>query len=196
MSTPTPAPGDAEVHHFVDLAAWEAWLAEHYELPAGAWLLIAKKGSAQTSVTITQALDVALCYGWIDSQRKSYDDDFYLQRYSPRRPSGSWSRVNVDKVAALTEAGRMRAPGLAEVEAARADGRWEAAYVSQKEAGVPPDLATALAGSAPAAATFAQLGKTAQYAVILQLLKARTPATRAARLARTIAQLAAGQPVR
>jgi uncharacterized protein YdeI (YjbR/CyaY-like superfamily) len=196
MGTPTQPLDGAEMILFADVAEWESWLAEHYELPAGVWLLIAKKGSGQTSVTITQALDVALCYGWIDSQRRSHDEHFYLQRYSPRRPKGSWSRVNVDKVAALMAAGRMRAPGLAEVAAAKADGRWDAAYESQKEAGTPPDLAAALAGDEQAAAAFAQLGRTARYAVILRLLKARTPATRAARLAKTITQLAAGRPVR
>ncbi|WP_207929353.1 hypothetical protein, partial [Actinomadura sp. 6K520] len=117
--------------HFADAAQWEAWLAANHQSDGGAWLKIAKKGSAATSVTIGEALDVALCYGWIDSQRKSYDEHFYLQRYSRRRKGSPWSRVNVERVEALTEAGRMRPPGLAQVAAARADGRWDAAYTGR-----------------------------------------------------------------
>lgn len=122
--------------HFADAAEWEAWLAADHESDGGAWLKIAKKGSAATSVTIGEALDVALCYGWIDSQRKSCDEHFYLQRYSRRRKGSPWSRVNVERVEALTAAGRMRPPGLAEVAAAKADGRWDAAYTAQRHADV------------------------------------------------------------
>ncbi|MFS1300044.1 YdeI/OmpD-associated family protein [Streptosporangium longisporum] len=175
--------------HFEDAAAWEAWLAAHHESGDGAWLRIAKKGSAATSVTITQALEVALCYGWIDSHRRAHDEDFYLQRYSRRRRGGAWSRVNVERVEALTAAGRMRPPGLAEVAAARADGRWEAAYTAQRDAVVPADLAGALAAHPRAAARFDALGRTGRYRLILPLLKARTPAGRAARLDGAISTL-------
>ncbi|TDC51425.1 hypothetical protein E1281_20425 [Actinomadura sp. KC345] len=106
--------------HFTDAAEWEMWLVAHHDTEGGVWLKIAKKGSGATSVTIAEALDVALCNGWIDSQRKSCDEDFYLQRYSRRRKGSPWSRVNVEKAEALTAAGRMRPPGLAEVAAARA----------------------------------------------------------------------------
>lgn len=112
--------------HFSDAAQWESWLAEHHEDEGGVWLKIAKKGSAVTSVTIEQALQVALCYGWIDSHRKSYDEHCFLQRYSRRRKRSPWSRLNVERVEALIAAGRMRAPGLAEVAAAQADSRWTA----------------------------------------------------------------------
>jgi uncharacterized protein YdeI (YjbR/CyaY-like superfamily) len=112
---------------FADAAAWEAWLAEHHERESGVWLKIAKKSSGKTSVTVAEALDVALCYGWIDSQRKPYDEDHYLQRYSARRRKSPWSRINVDKAEALVAAGRMRDPGLAAIQAAKADGRWDAA---------------------------------------------------------------------
>jgi uncharacterized protein YdeI (YjbR/CyaY-like superfamily) len=176
---------------FENAGQWEAWLAAHHDSAADAWLKIAKKGSGVPTVTIREALDVALCYGWIDSQRKSYDDSYYLQRYSRRRPTSAWSKVNVDRVEELTAAGRMRAPGLAEVAAAKADGRWDAAYASQRTAEVPPDLAAALADRPTARAAFEALGKTDRYALILQLLKARTPETRAARLQKIMATLGA-----
>ncbi|MEV0424078.1 YdeI/OmpD-associated family protein [Streptosporangium canum] len=178
--------------HFEDAARWESWLAEHHGNEGGVWLKIAKKGSAVPLVTIGQALEVALCYGWIDSRRKSYDEHSFLQRYSRRRKGSPWSRVNVESVAALTAAGRMRPPGLAEVAAAQADGRWEAAYTAQRDATVPPDLAEALAAHPAAAAGFEALGKTGRYLVILPLLKARTPAGRAARLRKAIAGLPGG----
>jgi uncharacterized protein YdeI (YjbR/CyaY-like superfamily) len=172
--------------HFADAAQWESWLAELHEAEGGVWLKIAKKGSAVASVTAVQALEVALCYGWIDSQRKSYDEHCFLQRYSRRRKGSPWSRVNVERVEALTAAGRMRPPGLAEVAAAQADGRWAAAYTAQRNATVPPDLAEALEAHPEAAARFEALDKTGRYLVILPLLKARTPAGRAVRLQKAI----------
>jgi uncharacterized protein YdeI (YjbR/CyaY-like superfamily) len=116
-----------DVIAFADAARWEFWLADHHDRKTGVWVKIAKKGSGRTSVTLAEALDVALCYGWIDSQRKPYDDDHYLQRYSPRRRKSPWSRINADKAEALIAAGRMREPGLAAILAAKADGRWDAA---------------------------------------------------------------------
>jgi len=113
---------------FADAARWESWLADHHRRKTGVWVKIAKKGSGEASVTLAEVLDVALCYGWIDSQRKAHDEDHYLQRYSPRRPNSPWSRVNVGKAEALVAAGRMREPGLAAMLTARADGRWDAAY--------------------------------------------------------------------
>ena len=135
---------------FPDAAAFEAWLEEHVEHQPGVWLKVAKKSSGIPSLTDDEAVDVGLCFGWISGQRKGLDETHYLQKYVPRRPRSRWSQVNVRKVEELLAAGRMRPAGLAEVEAARADGRWDAAYVSQKEATVPPDLAAALAAS-PAA---------------------------------------------
>jgi len=178
-----------EVHEFPDAAAWEAWLAERHDTSAEAWLRIAKKGSGLASIVIGDALDVALCYGWIDGQRRSLDEVSFLQRYCPRRPRSAWSQVNVAKIEVLTGAGRMRPPGIAQVEAAKADGRWEAAYESQRNAEVPPDLAAALAGDPEAAAAFEKLGRSDRYWIILQLLKARTPDTRAKVLARSIERL-------
>src|SRR5918998_6711471 len=125
-----------EVIAFRDADAWEGWLAVNHERQAGVWLKMAKKGSGIPAVTDDEVVDIGLCYGWISGQRRSLDERHYLQKYVPRRPRSLWSRVNVDKVEMLLAAGRMREPGLAEVRAAKADGRWEAAYASQKEATV------------------------------------------------------------
>ncbi|WST34879.1 YdeI/OmpD-associated family protein [Streptomyces sp. NBC_01166] len=173
----------------------EAWLEEHHGERTELWLKIAKKSSGITSVTASEVLDAALCSGWIDGRRKSLDETYYLQRISPRRPGSPWSLVNVRKVEALTAADRMREPGLAEVRAAREDGRWETAYPSQKEATVPADLAAALAGAPRAAERFERLGRTDRYLVILQLLKARTPGLRATRLERLVTKLVSGEKV-
>jgi uncharacterized protein YdeI (YjbR/CyaY-like superfamily) len=174
-----------------DAARWESWLAAEHEVQAEAWLRIARAHSGIVSVTPAEALEVALCFGWIDGLRRACDDVSFLQRYSRRRPGGSWSKANVAKAEALMAAGRMRPSGLAEVAAAKADGRWQAAYESQRTAAVPPDLAAALASDARANAAFERLGKSGRYAVILPLLKARTPEARARILARAIARLAA-----
>jgi len=190
MST-KPAVNEAEVIAFRDAAEFETWLDAHVDLPVGVWLKIAKKGSGVPSLTGDEAVDVGLCYGWISGQRKSHDEVYYLQKYVPRRPRSRWSQVNVAKVEELIAAGRMRPSGLAEVEAAKADGRWAAAYQSQRHATVPPDLATALAASPPAAQAFSALTKTQQYAVILNLATARTASARAARLRRAMTALEA-----
>ncbi|MEU9059544.1 YdeI/OmpD-associated family protein [Streptomyces sp. NPDC048430] len=183
----------AEPLFFERVELLDAWLEEHHGERTELWLKIAKKSSGITSVTASEVLDAALCSGWIDGQRKSLDEVYYLQRISPRRPGSSWSLVNVRKVEALTAAGRMREPGLAEVRAAREDGRWETAYPSQKEATVPADLAAALAAAPRAAERFEQLSRTDRYLVILELLRARTPELRAARLDRLVTKLAAGE---
>jgi uncharacterized protein YdeI (YjbR/CyaY-like superfamily) len=176
---------------FPDADAWESWLAARHGVESEAWLRIAKRHAGIATITIADALDVALCYGWIDGQRRAHDDVSFLQRYSPRRPNSSWSKVNVAKVEALLAAGRMRPAGLAEVEAAKMDGRWAAAYESQRTATVPPDLAAALAGNPEANAAFERLGRSDRYAVILPLLKARTPQARAKVLAQAVTRLAA-----
>ncbi|MFI9510287.1 YdeI family protein [Nocardia sp. NPDC052566] len=179
----------AEVFTFADAGAWESWLAGAHERADGAWLRIAKKGSGRTTITLAAAAEIGLCYGWIDSQRKTYDADHYLQRYSPRRPASSWSRVNVDKAEALIAAGRMRAPGFAVIAAAKADGRWDAAYASQRTATVPPDLAAALAADVRAREHFDRLDRTRQYALLLRLMKARTADARAGQLRQIVASL-------
>lgn len=179
-----------DVLEFPDAAGWESWLDAQHEVRAEAWLRIGKRASGIPLLMIADALDVALCFGWIDGQRRAYDDVSFLQRYSRRRPKSSWSKINVVKVEALTAAGRMRPPGLAQVAAAKADGRWQAAYESQRNAEVPPDLAAALAANARATAAFERLGRSDRYQVILPLLKARTAEMRATLLARAVARLA------
>jgi uncharacterized protein YdeI (YjbR/CyaY-like superfamily) len=174
---------------FRDAAEFEAWLAEHVDLTRGLWIKVAKKGSGVASLTDDEAVDVGLCFGWISGQRKALDEVYYLQKYVPRRPRSRWSQVNVRKVESLTAAGRLRPSGLAEIEAAKADGRWDAAYASQAEATVPADLAAALAANPRAAQTFAALSKTRQYAVILELVTARSIDMRTAHLRKAIAAL-------
>lgn len=183
---------EAPVIHFADAAAFEAWLEEHVGHQPGVWLKIAKQGTGIASLTSDEAVDSGLCFGWIPGQRKGLDEAYYLQKYVPRRPRSRWSQVNVRKVEELQAAGRMRPAGLAEVAAAQADGRWDAAYASQRDATVPPDLAVALAASPRAAAAFSGLGRTAQYAVILDVVTARTPATRAAHVSAAIDVLESG----
>ncbi|NEW38717.1 OmdA domain containing protein [Nocardia cyriacigeorgica] len=174
-----------------DTAEWESWLSAHHDHAKDVWVKIAKKGAASTTITLSEALDGALCYGWIDSVRRGYDANHYVQRYSPRRARSPWSQVNVAKVEALMAAGRMRAPGLAAVEAARADGRWEAAYASQREATIPEDLAAALDRDPAAREQFDSLDRTGQYALFLRLMKASTQVRRANQLRRIIEELSA-----
>ena len=184
-------------HDVLDLpdgAAWEAWLEEHHATAPEVWLRIAKKGSGLASLSIGEALDGALCFGWIDGQRRGLDDVSFLQRYCPRRARSSWSQVNVEKVARLTAEGRMRPAGQAEVDAARADGRWDAAYERQSTAAVPDDLAAALAADPPAEAAFAALGRSERYLVMLPILKATTPSARARMVARAVTRLSTARP--
>src|SRR4051812_27522129 len=190
----TDNPVEAEgAFTFADTVEWERWLADHHDTRQAVWIRIAKKGSALRSVSAEEATEVALCFGWIDSHRKSLDETWFLQKFTPRRARSAWSRVNVDRVEALMAAGPMRDPGLAQVAAAKADGRWDAAYESQRTATVPADLETALATNTEARKTFESLGRSDRYALILRLLKARTAEQRAAQLARSVAMLEAGE---
>lgn len=187
--------GGMEPMTFRAVADWEAWLADHHDSAGEAWLTIAKKGAATPTISAHEAGDVAICFGWIDSQRRGLDAEHFLQRYSPRRKGARWSQVNVDRVEALVAAGRMRPAGFAQIEAAKADGRWAAAYPAQRDAKTPEDLETALAGDPAAAARFAGLDKTSRYAVILKLTSAPSPAARKKRLAALIDLLASGAPI-
>ncbi len=182
-----------EVVAFRDAAAFDSWLAEHHGRREGVWVKVAKKASGIASITDDELVDVGLCWGWISGQRRGLDDRYYLQKYGPRRPRSLWSRVNVEKVAALTAAGRMREPGLAEVRRAREDGRWDRAYASQATAVVPDDLAAALAEDPAASAAFDALDRTARYLVLLPLLQAATPETRRTRLERAVRDLSQGR---
>ncbi|MFE9019383.1 YdeI family protein [Streptomyces sp. NPDC007808] len=174
---------------FASAAALDAWLTAHPAPHPGLWVEIAKKGSGIRSVTAAEVNDVALCHGWITGHRKGLDASSYLQRITPRRPGSLWSMVNVRRVAELTAEGRMRPAGLAEVAAARADGRWQAAYESQSRAEVPDELAAALKRDPGAAAAFDALGRTERYQVMLGLLRARTPRGRERQIAAILREL-------
>ncbi|RIQ18414.1 OmdA domain containing protein [Jiangella rhizosphaerae] len=172
---------------FDDAAGWDAWLAAHHDTSDGVVLRIARKGAP--GLTIRAAQEVALCHGWIDSVRRRGDDQHFLQRYSPRRKGSPWSAVNVALAEELTAAGRMRPGGLAQIAAAKADGRWDAAYASQATATVPDDLAAALAADPAKAAAFEALTKSGRYLILLALMKARTPAARKNALEKALAGL-------
>jgi uncharacterized protein YdeI (YjbR/CyaY-like superfamily) len=187
---------EAEVIVFADVVAFESWLTKNYQLQRGVWMKMAKKGFGIPSITSDEAVDVGLCWGWISGQRRSLDQTYYLQKYVPRRPKSVWSQVNVEKVATLTADGKMQSPGLAQVNAAKADGRWEAAYISQRNATPPPDLLEALAKNKKAEDFFDQLSKTDQYLVILHLVKERTVRGRAERLNKMVAMMGVGKKVR
>ncbi|MFJ2897396.1 YdeI family protein [Streptomyces sp. NPDC087218] len=178
--------GGVEVVAFADAEAFESWLTEHGTRREGVWIKVARKKSGIPSVTDDEMVDVGLCHGWISGQRRSFDEQYYLQKYVPRRPRSLWSQVNVDKVAELTAAGRMREAGLAEVRRAQEDGRWAAAYASQRTATVPPEMVAALDADPRARKAFEALDRTARYQLILPLLQALTPNTRKARLDRIL----------
>ena len=174
---------------FESTDAWDAWLAAHHADSPGLWLKIAKKGAAGRSISYSDALDVALCHGWIDGQKGRFDDEYWLQRFTPRKPRSNWSKVNTERAAALIASGRMRPSGLREVEAAQADGRWEQAYESQSRVTVPEDLARALAANPRAGEFFATLDSANRYAVLYRIGTAKRPETRAKRIDAFVAML-------
>ena len=183
------------VHLFATATEMESWLDESHESSDGVWLKIAKKGAAEPSVTYDEAVELGLCFGWIDSQVRRFDDQHYIQRFTPRRPRGRWSKINREKAEALMEAGKMRPAGLAEVEAAKADGRWEAAYEGQRTAKVPPDLQRELDANPTAAEFFASLSGANRYAIIYRLDDAKKPETRERRLKKFLAMLERGEKI-
>jgi uncharacterized protein YdeI (YjbR/CyaY-like superfamily) len=170
---------------FATVRDCEAWFGEHDADHGGFWLMIGKKGAAET-VNYVEALEVALCHGWIDGQKRGYDETYWLQRFTPRGPRSKWSQVNRDKAEALIKAGRMRPAGQAQVDAAKADGRWAAAYAGQKSAIVPDDLAAALAADPQAKAFFETLSGANRYAILYRVHDAKRPETRAARIAKFV----------
>jgi uncharacterized protein YdeI (YjbR/CyaY-like superfamily) len=180
---------------FASRAAWEAWLAEHHAASTGLWIKFAKKGSGIDSVTYAEALDAALCYGWIDGQKDKFDDRWFLQRFTPRRPRSKWSKINCDKATRLAAQGEMKPAGLREVERAKADGRWAAAYDGQRAATVPDDLRRELEKHPAAGEFFATLDSANRYAILYRLHEAKKPETRARRLAKFVAMLSEGQKI-
>lgn len=184
---------DSEARHFGDAAAWSRWLHQHHKQDEGVWLRVAKKDSGEVSVSCPEALDVALCYGWIDGQRKGLDSRFFLQKYTPRRARSPWSKVNRLKVQALIASGAMQPAGLAEIERAKKDGRWDAAYDGSRTMQDADDLKAALKKEPVAAAFFEQLDSRNRFAINFRLQQAKKPETRASRLAGFIAMLACGE---
>ena len=188
----TPA-ADLPLLRFADDGDWERWLTDNHASAPGAWLAFAKKGSGAETVTFAQAVDTALCFGWIDGQKGRVDDTHYRTRFTPRGPRSKWSEINRARVQQLIEAGRMRPSGQAQIDAARADGRWEAAYAPQSTAVVPDDLQAALDGAPAAAAFFATLTGARRYAFLYRLHHVSSPAARARRIATYIELLSAGR---
>lgn len=178
---------------FASAQEWQAWLDEHAADAAGVWVKIAKKGAGVPSVTYAGALEAALCVGWIDGQKGAYDDAWWLQRFTRRGPRSIWSKINVAAVEALTLAGRMQPAGLAAVAAAKADGRWAAAYEGQRTATVPADLQAALDASPTAAAGWAGLNGANRYAVLFRVHGAKRPETRIRRIEKYVAMLERGE---
>lgn len=185
---------DLPILHCVTPADWSAWLAENGTDSRGVFLRIGKKGGL-ASVTYDEALDEALCHGWIDGQRRAHDDVSFLQRFTPRSPRSVWSKRNVQKVADLTAAGRMRPGGIAEVEKAKANGRWDAAYDGSATAEVPADLQAAIDASPAAAAAFATLGRQNRFALLFRTQSAVRAETRAKRIRQFVEMLERGETI-
>ena len=180
---------------FADAVEWRAWLEQNHASAAGVWIAIAKKRAGADSVRYPEVLEEAICFGWIDGRRERHDDERFLQRFTPRRARSPWSRVNREKAEALIERALMAPSGLAEVERARADGRWERAYAPQSAATIPDDLQRELDARPAAAAAFAGLSSQNRYSILYRLDQARREETRARRLEKFVAMLEAGETI-
>jgi uncharacterized protein YdeI (YjbR/CyaY-like superfamily) len=183
---------DHAVEFFESSEAFEAWLEANGESADGVWVRMAKKHTGVASLTWAAGVEAALCFGWIDGQSRRLDDDWFVQRFTPRRPTSTWSKVNRVKAEALIAAGRMRPAGLSEIERAKADGRWDAAYDGMATAAVPDDLAAALS-EAGLAEAFAALSGQNRYAILYRVQTAKKPETRARRIEKYVGMLAAGE---
>ncbi len=178
---------------FASAREWEAWLEEHAPTARGVWLKLAKKATGVDTVTYAEALDAALCHGWIDGQKGAFDEVFWLQRFTPRGPRSKWSRINRERALELIDENRMLAAGLRAVDEARHDGRWERAYEPQSTATVPDDLRLELDRNPEAAASFAALNSANRYAILYRIQDAKKPETRARRIEGLVAMLAKGE---
>ncbi len=188
-------PDELEIVLFSGSDELEDWLEENGVTSPGLWLKIAKKGAPEPSVTYAEAVELALCFGWIDSQKRGLDESHFLQRFTPRRPRGRWSKINREKAEALEDEGRLRPAGAAEVAAAKDDGRWGAAYEGQRTATVPDDLQRELDTNPAAAASFAELDSANRYAITYRLAEAKKPETRERRLRKFLAMLERGEKI-
>jgi uncharacterized protein YdeI (YjbR/CyaY-like superfamily) len=193
MKPKTVAPAGSPVLSFKRQHDWAAWLDKNHAKSRGVWLQLARKASGIASVTYAEALDSALCYGWIDGQKKSYDEASWLQKFTPRGPKSIWSKINREHVARLIESGQMKPAGLRAVEAAKKDGRWDAAYDAQSKAAVPEDLQAALDAHPKAGVFFATLNSRNRYAILFRVHTARKPETRARRIAQFVEMLEKGE---
>jgi uncharacterized protein YdeI (YjbR/CyaY-like superfamily) len=180
---------------FASRSEWEQWLQDNHAASEGVWIVMARKDAGIDSVRYPDVLESALCFGWIDGRREALDERRFLQRFTPRRPRSRWSRINREKAERLIADGRMREAGLAEVQRAIADGRWEAAYEGQRSSTVPDDLQRELDARPKAKAFFAELSSQNRYAILYRLHEAKRPETRARRLAKFVAMLEAGEAI-
>ena len=190
---PEETKNDLRIVEFETPEAWERWLQRHGGSVAGVWLKFAKKGTGMRTVVYAEALEVALCFGWIDGQASRYDETYYLQRFTPRGKRSKWSQINVGHANRLIAEGRMRPAGLAAVQAAQADGRWEQAYAPQSQATIPDDFQAALDANPQAKAFFATLTGSTRYAFLYRLHNVKRPDARAKRIADYIERLGAGR---
>jgi len=191
-------PNPKKIRAFTSEAAFEAWLRANHARETEIWLRIYKKGSEKPTVTQAQALDAVLCWGWIDGIRKAFDDESFLQRYNPRRARSIWSQINRDHIGRLTGVGRMKPPGQRQVDAAKADGRWDAAYApirAATAASIPDDLRAAIDADARARKTFKTLGRLNLFALAFRTNNMKTPAGRARKIASLVAMLARGETI-
>lgn len=172
---------------------WEAWLQQHADDSAGIWLRMAKKSAEKATLTYAEALESALCFGWIDGQKKAESDEFWLQKFSPRTAKSIWSKINTEKAEALIQAGRMQPPGLRQVELAKQDGRWERAYTSSSNSEVPADLQAALDANKKAQAFFDTLNRQNRYAILFRIQNVKKAETRARKIAQFVEMLAKGE---
>ena len=190
---PMPTPDPRTIVAFESARAFERWLRTHHAKETEVYVRMYKKNSGVKTVTPDEAIDVALCWGWIDGVRRAYDAQSFLQRFTPRRPKSVWSQVNRERVARLIEAGRMTPEGLSHVEAAKADGRWQAAYAAARDMTLPEDLRAAIDACPEAARTFATLSKQNLFALAFRVGTLRTPAGRAKKIESLVAMLARGE---
>lgn len=184
---------DLPIQSFASKTKWAEWLAKQHDKSAGVWLKLAKKDSGIPSVTYDEALDVALCYGWIDGQKKGFDDEHWLQKFTPRGPKSIWSKINTEKAERLIAAGEMKPAGLKAIEAARQDGRWDAAYSSQRNMSVPEDFQAALDKNKKAKIFFTTLNSANRYAILFRIQTAKKAETRAKRIQQFIQMLERGE---
>ncbi len=186
---------DLPILLFETIAAWETWLEDHHAESSGVWLQLAKKDSGQVSLSYQEALDMALCFGWIDGQKNKFDAAFWLQKFTPRRKASPWSAINREKATRLIEDGKMRPMGLQEIERAQQDGRWDKAYQSQSNATVPDDLQTALDANPAAKAFFETLNSVNRYAILYRIHSVKNAETRQKKIAQYIQMLAENKKI-